>query len=187
MLGQWIHWLECTCRSLRSPAGQGSWGGYRGGGSVGSHTSIPKFPDSGSRPCGLIAYNPRPGHTFSRAQAVQEAVSGVQGLTVAVSFLSTKNPQEVHSIFIFLVNIQLGCICSILQFFTLKFLNIATTHFYPFPRQTRRPECLCSLLWLSWIWRLSCMTLEEGDSNGVSPSYVGMRITGRGADRPRQL
>lgn len=57
---------------------------------MGSHTSIPKFPDSGSCPCGLIAYNPRPGHTFSRAQAVQEAVSGVQVLTVAVSFLSTK-------------------------------------------------------------------------------------------------
>lgn len=147
--------------------GRGSCGGYRGGGSVGSHTSIPKPPDSGSCPCGLIAHNPRPGYTFSRAQAVQGEASGMQGLAVAVSFLSMKNLQEVHSFF-FLVNIQLGCICWILQFFTLKFLNIMTTQFYPFPRQARRPECLCSLLWLS------CTTLEEGDSNGASHSHVGI-------------
>lgn len=68
---------------------------------MGSHTSIPKFPDSGSCPCGLIAQNPRPGHTFSRAQAAQEAASGVQDLTLAVSFLSMKNLQEVYSIFFF--------------------------------------------------------------------------------------
>lgn len=79
--------------------GRGSWGGCRGGGSVGSHTSIPKSPDSGSCPCGLIAHNPRPGHTFSRAQAVQGEASGMQGLAVAVSFLSMKNLQEVHSFF----------------------------------------------------------------------------------------